>query len=90
MTADMKTNWKTTVGGVMTSAGASLMGAAQFEWMTTTERHNAMLIGFICTVVGPVILGMNARDRRLSDQDVGARPEPPKTCPPEPPTTPTP
>lgn len=72
----MKTNWKTTVGGVMTSAGASLMGAAQFDWMTPNERHNAMLLGFICTVVGPIVLGMNARDKKLSDQDVGVRPEP--------------
>lgn len=72
----MKTNWKTTVGGVMTSAGASLMGAAQFDWMTPREKHTALLIGFVCTVVGPIILGLNSRDKNLSDQDVGLRPEP--------------
>lgn len=69
------TSWKTTVAGTMTSAGLALMGAGQFDWMTPVERHNALMLGFILSVTGPVVHGLVGRDNDKSDQDVKLRPE---------------
>jgi hypothetical protein len=71
----MRTSWKTSVCGSLTAAGAALMGAAQFDWMTEQEKHNAMLLGFILTVIGPLLHGIVGRDDDKSDQQVGLRPE---------------
>lgn len=77
----MRSNWKTTIGGTLTSVGAALMGAAALDWMTVEEKHWAMRIGFLLTVFGPVFHGMYSRDRNVSDQDAGLRPDPLKKPP---------
>ncbi len=71
-------SWKTTLFGSMTGLGASLMGinlvpqlhgVIPEAWVGTT-----MFIGFLMTVIGPVLNGAFARDNNVTSEAAGAVP----------------
>lgn len=67
----LSVSWKTTVGGILTSLGAALLGASQALDLVTP--HALLWVGYIFTAIGPVLLGTSARDASKSSQDHGIR-----------------
>lgn len=73
-------SWKTSSWGALTAAGMGMLEAGrELDWLTPREKHIFMLVGLICTIAGPLLLGLSARDNDKSDQSVGLRPELPLT-----------
>ena len=67
----LSVSWKTTVGGLLTSIGAALLGASQALDLVTPPA--LLWVGYIFTALGPVLLGTSARDASKSSQDHGIR-----------------
>ena len=67
----LSVSWKTTVGGLLTSIGAALLGASQALDLVTPPA--LLWVGYIFTAIGPVLLGTSARDASKSSQDHGSR-----------------
>ena len=67
----LSVSWKTTVGGLLTSIGAALLGASQALDLVTPPA--LLWVGYIFTAIGPVLLGPSARDASKSSQDHGIR-----------------
>ena len=67
----LSVSWKTTVGGLLTSIGAALLGASQALDLVTPPA--LLWVGYIYTAIGPVLLGTSARDASKSSQDHGIR-----------------
>ena len=67
----LSVSWKTTVGGLLTSIGAALLGASQALELVTPPA--LLWVGYIFTAIGPVLLGTSARDASKSSQDHGIR-----------------
>lgn len=57
-------SWKTTLGGTISSAGAALVGSSD---------HVLHLIGQALVIIGPMLLGLAARDNDKSSEQVGAK-----------------
>jgi len=68
----MKTSWKTSVGGVITSIGLSLLGANAFDFIPKELGAKFMVIGWLLTIIGPSIQGLFARDNDVQSEDVPA------------------
>ncbi len=67
----LSVSWKTTIGGILTSLGAALLGASQALDLVTPPA--LLWVGYIFTAIGPVLLGTSARDASKSSQDHGIR-----------------
>ena len=67
----LSVSWKTTIGGILTSIGAALLGASQALDLVTPPA--LLWVGYIFTAIGPVLLGTSARDASKSSQDHGIR-----------------
>lgn len=50
-------NWKTTLGGILAAAGAS---------MQASEDHNIKLVGAIVGAIGLAFMGFNGKDHNVS------------------------
>jgi len=48
-------NWKTTLGGILTSLGLALKGHSDLWWL-----------GDFCTITGPLLLGLGAKDHNVT------------------------
>lgn len=68
----MSGSWKTTLGGMLTAGGLALMGAP--EWVKPAHAYWLKIAGYLCTIAGPLILGLTARDNDKRSEDVGAGP----------------
>ena len=68
----MKTSWKTTVGGIMTSIGLGLLGAQAMDFIPHEWQAKFMLFGWLLTIIGPSITGIAARDNGVQSSEVPA------------------
>jgi hypothetical protein len=59
-----KASWKTTLGGALSAAGAALVGS---------EDETVRLIGQLLTIIGPIILGLAARDNGVTSEQARAK-----------------
>jgi len=57
-------SWKTTLGGVFTSIGLPLVNSDE-DWVRT--------LGQILVFVGPLLMGVGARDSDKTSEDSGAK-----------------
>lgn len=57
-------SWKTTLGGILLGIGTPLAGAGEGIYKT---------IGLILATIGGVLLGVTARDNKVSSEDVGVK-----------------
>lgn len=57
-------NWKTTIGGLMVSAGLA---------MQNSDDQIIRTVGGIFIVVGPIILGVSAKDKNVTGVGDDAR-----------------
>lgn len=66
----MKRSWKTSLGGILTALAAGLTQKpdALGEWTQP--------VAGILAIVGPLLIGMSARDNNVSSEDAGAKPKP--------------
>ncbi len=61
----MKTSWKTLVAGAVGSVGAYLVTVTDPAWVHT--------VGTILVGLSPVLLGLFARDEKVSSEAAGAK-----------------
>jgi hypothetical protein len=67
----MKTSWKTTIGGIMSAIGTAIIGANVALDLVTPPT--LLWIGYLMSALGPVLLGVSARDANKSSSDHGIR-----------------
>ncbi len=68
----MKTSWKTTIGGLLSAIGTSIIGAGAA--IDVVAPAWLLWAGYLMASIGPVLLGASARDANRSSQDHGVRP----------------
>lgn len=65
-----KSSWKTSLGGILTALGATII---------TTQQQGAPLpawlswAGMGMTIFGPALMGVAARDNKVSSEEAGAK-----------------
>lgn len=64
-----RSSWKTTVGGISTAVGAALLAAASGDGAPAWLHQ----VGVACSVFGPALLGISARDNKVSSEESGAK-----------------
>lgn len=72
----MKTSWRTTLGGTLTSIGSGLLGINFVPQLSDVVppkiKGVTMFVGFILTVAGPALHGFFARDNIVTSAEVKA------------------
>lgn len=58
-----KSSWKTSIGGLLTAAGAA---------MASSTDGVVHIIGQVLTILGPIILGLAARDNKVTSEQADA------------------
>ena len=66
-----KVSWKTTIGGLFSAVGAAIIGANVALELATPPW--LLWAGYLISSIGPVLLGVSARDSDKSSQDHGVR-----------------